>query len=112
ALIGLYGVISYGVAQRTREIGIRMALGAKTRDVLRLVLSQGARLVFVGIAVGLLGSWTVTRFLSGQLYGVTPTDPATFIGVSLLLGAVTLLATWIPARRASRVDPMVALRYE
>ena len=112
ACVGLYGIMAYNVARRTREIGIRMALGAEKRDVLRLVVGQGFRLVIIGLSVGVVGALGVTRFLSSLLYGVRPTDPLTFIAVSLIFTAVALLASYVPARRAMRVDPMVALRYE
>lgn len=112
ASIGLYGVISYSVSQRTHEIGIRMALGAQKRDVLRLVVGQGIVLALVGVGVGVALALGLTRFLSSQLYGVKPGDPITFIVVSLVLIAVALLACYIPARRAARVDPVVALRHE
>jgi len=110
--VGLYGVIAYSVSQRTREIGIRMALGAQQNDVMRPVLSEGVVVILVGLGVGLAGSLTSTRFLSSLLFGVTATDPLTFTGVIILLALVALAACYIPARRAMRVDPMVALRYE
>jgi putative ABC transport system permease protein len=109
---GLYGVISYLVAQRTREIGMRMALGAQTRDVLRLVMGQGAGLTAAGIVLGLLGALATTRVLENLLYGVSARDPLTFASIAALLALVALAATWLPARRASRVDPLVAIRSE
>ena len=112
ASIGMYGVISYSVARRTREIGIRMALGAAPRQVFRMVLGQGARLVAVGIAIGLVASFAVARLMSSFLFGVRPTDPYTYAAVCVLLTFVVLLATYLPARRATRVDPTVALREE
>jgi predicted permease len=112
AAIGIYGVVSYTVAQRTREIGVRMALGARRADVLRLILGEGLSVVGVGLGLGLLLSFAVTRVLGGFLYGVTASDPLTFVGVPALLGSIALAAGYLPARRAAKVDPMVALRYE
>ena len=110
--VGIYGVLSFQVARRTQEIGIRMALGARRANVLFMVVRQGALLAATGIAIGLAGALALSRFLSSLLYGVKPTDPLTFFAVSLILVAVALLASFIPARRATKVDPMVALRYE
>jgi predicted permease len=110
--IGIYGVLSFLVANRTREIGIRMALGAQRGDVLRSVIGEGAKLTLTGIALGLAGAFAMMRILSGELYGVNATDPLTFCSVAILVGLVALCACYVPARRAMRVDPMVALRYE
>jgi predicted permease len=112
SLVGIYGVISYAVSQRQREIGTRMAVGAQRRDVMKLVLSEGMSLILIGLAVGLTGSLASTRFLSSLLFGVTATDPLTFAAVIILLALVALAACYIPARQAVRVDPMVSLRYE
>jgi putative ABC transport system permease protein len=112
ATVGIYGVMAYSVAQRTREIGIRLALGAHGNDVLRLVVSQGMRLAVLGILLGLLGALALTRLMAGMIYGVSSTDPVTFFAVAILLGLVAAAACYLPARRAMRVDPMVSLRYE
>jgi putative ABC transport system permease protein len=112
ASIGLYGVMSYLVSQRTREMGIRMALGAQRRDVLQLVIRRGMLLTMVGVGLGLAGSFGLTRLISSLLFGVSATDLGTFGAVSSLLFVIALLACWLPARRASRVDPIVALRAE
>jgi putative ABC transport system permease protein len=112
AAIGLYGLMAYAASRRTHEIGVRMALGAKPRDVLRSTLSDGARLAVTGLAVGVASAIALSRLVAKLLYGVTASDLLTYAGVVALLGSVALIATWIPARRASCVDPMVALRYE
>ena len=112
AAIGIYGVTSYSVSQRTREIGIRMALGAQLSDVLRLILRSGVKLTVLGVVIGLAGAFLLTRALTSLLSGVTATDPATFLLVSVLLASVALLASYLPARAATKVDPLIALRYE
>jgi ABC-type antimicrobial peptide transport system permease subunit len=110
AAIGLYGIIAYAVAHRTREIGIRMALGAQGRDVLRLVMREGLVLAGVGIVIGVATALAAMRLIEAYLYGVSPADPVTFIAIPLLLGGVALVACWLPARRAAKVDPMIAFR--
>ena len=112
ASVGIYGVMSYSVTQRTNEIGIRIALGATGRSVLGLVLKRGLLLIGSGVVVGLIGSLALTRLLANQLFAVSATDPSTFALAPILLTAVALLATYIPARRAVKVDPLVALKYE
>jgi len=112
AAVGIYGVMAYAVTQRTREIGIRMALGATASSVMALVVKQALILVFIGLILGIAGALGLTRFLANELYGVTATDPATFIEVSLGLVAIAVLASLIPTRRAVAVDPTVALRHE
>ena len=111
-VVGLYGVMSYSVAQRTNEIGIRMALGAQTRDVLRLIVGQGFRMVVIGLVIGLAGAYGLTRLMASLLFGVGAKDPVTFAIVAPVLALVALLACYLPARRASKVDPIEAIRYE
>jgi putative ABC transport system permease protein len=112
AAVGIYGVVAYSVAQRTHELGLRMALGAQHKDVLALVLRQGMKLALLGVALGLLGAFWLTGVLRDLLFGVPPTDALTFLSVAALLVAVALLACYVPARKATQVDPLLALRHE
>jgi ABC-type antimicrobial peptide transport system permease subunit len=112
AAVGIYGVMAYSVAQRTQEIGIRMALGAARHDVLRLIVGQALRLTVIGMGIGLAGAYAVTRLMASVLFGVSATDPPTFVGVTVILALSSVVAAWLPAERATRVDPMVALRSE
>jgi putative ABC transport system permease protein len=112
AAVGLYGVMAYSVTQRSHELGIRIAVGASPRDILRLVVGQGIRMTLLGAAIGLVVSLAVTRALSSLLFGVSVTDPLTFVAVPVVLAFVAILACYLPARRAMRVDPIIALRYE
>jgi len=112
ASVGIYGVISYLVGQRTHEIGIRMALGAQHRDVMRLILGQGGRMAAIGIVIGCVAALALMPLLNSLLFDVKPTDPLTFLVVAGLLGVIALLACYLPARKAMRIDPLVALRYE
>jgi ABC-type antimicrobial peptide transport system permease subunit len=112
AAIGIYGVISFGVAQRTQEIGVRVALGAQHRHVLGMVVGHGVRLTAIGVGVGLVGAFGITRVLSSLLWGVSASDPLSFAGVAIFLTLVAALASYLPARRATAVDPIIALRSE
>jgi putative ABC transport system permease protein len=112
AIVGIYGVMSYSVTQRTHEIGIRMAIGAQPRDVFKLIIGQGMILTLLGIVFGLVGAFGLTRLMTAMLFGIEPTDPATFAVLALLLGAIALLACYLPSRRATKVDPVISLRYE
>ncbi len=110
--VGTYGVMAYAVTQRTHEIGIRMALGAHPREILSLVMRRGVQIIFAGVTIGITGALALTRFMSSLLFGIQPGDAFTFAAVAALLAVVALLASYIPARRATKIDPMVALRYE
>jgi len=112
AAVGIYSIIAYSVVQRTQEIGVRLALGAQAGAILKLIVGQGMKLVAGGVALGLTASFSLTRLMSNMLFGVSAVDPMTFGSITLLLTFVALLACWIPARRAMRLDPMIALRYE
>ncbi len=112
AAVGIYGLVAYAVSQRTREMGVRIALGAGRGNVLRVILNQGFRLALIGVGLGLAASFALTRLMTGLLFGVKPSDPQTFILVTAALLAVALAACWIPAHRATRIDPVVALRHE
>jgi ABC-type antimicrobial peptide transport system permease subunit len=112
AAIGIYGLMAYSVQQRTQEIGIRMALGAEQPQMVRLIVRQGAKLAIAGVAVGVAGAYGLTRLLASLLYRIQPGDPGTFVGAALLLAGIAIIAAYVPARRATKIDPVVALRYE
>jgi len=112
AIVGVYGVVAYGVVRRTREIGVRIALGARPRDVVRLVVSEGVAVTLLGVGAGVVAALGATRFLASTLYGIAPWDAATFAGTGVILAAIAALAAWMPARRAVRLDPAVVLRQE
>jgi ABC-type antimicrobial peptide transport system permease subunit len=112
AVLGIHGVVAYSVAERTGELGVRMALGAKSGDILRTVIVEGMRPVGLGLGIGLAAAFGLSRWIAALLFGVSATDASTFVGVALTLGLIALLSCWIPARRATRVDPVIALRHE
>jgi putative ABC transport system permease protein len=112
AILGIYGVMSYSVTQRTHEIGIRMAIGARPLDVFKMILGQGMKLALIGVGLGLVGAFLVTRFMATMLFGVEPTDATTFGAITAILIAVALLACYLPGRRATKVEPTISLRYE
>jgi putative ABC transport system permease protein len=112
AAVGIYSIMSYTVTQRTSEIGIRMSLGAEARDIMRLIVGQALKLVGIGILVGVIVALGATRVMTTLLYGITATDPLTFVSICLIIGAIALIASYVPANRATKVDPLVAIRYD